>query len=81
MKRTCKVCGKTLACLNPNKDLCFAHDPKYPQYQHVPVTRCTGYKQMVFEKEGMIEGLLKLPGIDGYNERAFSKILIYPNIG
>jgi len=79
MKRTCKVCGKTLANLNTSKNLCFAHNPRYPKYEHIPITKCTSYKQMVFDKETVIDGMVKLPGVEGYNERAFSRVLIYPN--
>lgn len=78
-KRRCKICSKTLANLNPNKDLCFAHDQRYPQYEHLPVTRCTSFKRGVSEKHHELDGIAPLPGTEKYNDIAFVLELIYPD--
>lgn len=80
MKRFCKVCGKTLAELNKNKDLCFAHDQRYPQYEYHPITRCTSYKNESWDWNHGLDSIFPRPGIASYNERAFIRVLLYPDL-
>lgn len=78
MKRTCRVCSKTLADLNPNADLCFAHDQRYPQYEYVPATKVASYVKELTEQEAAL--FMPTPGTGAFNRIAFIKRLIYPNL-
>jgi hypothetical protein len=76
MSKYCKKCGKKLAELNPTKE-CFVHNPALPKYLWCPVTKCTGplsdHDRMV-----MLDEVSPKHGTEEFNNRAFSKLLLYP---
>lgn len=79
MNRTCCVCGKRLADLSPNKNLCFAHDPRYPKYEYIPTTHCTSFTKELWDRDESLDGVYLMPGQERFNSVAFSRVLIYPN--
>lgn len=77
-RKKCPKCGTALSIYNDG-DFCFAHTEGMPIYEHIPITQCTSYE----DKRDRLKGSkLKVylnalePGDEGYNERAFSKVMV-----
>jgi hypothetical protein len=79
LKRKCEVCGKTLSVYNTGR-VCFAHNPAYPQYEWIPVTKVTSYSKEMWDRDEDMDGLFPIPGTDSFNGSAFRQELIYPKL-
>lgn len=76
--RVCRVCGKRLAGLNPNRDLCFAHDPRLVKYEYFPVSKFCGFSKGIAIDDPYVSVITV--GDPRYNDIAFTKLCIYPDI-